>query len=266
MTPLLGNGTESPVLPPYAWNEWIITDTLSPCIDGITQVIILNPVECFVFKGHRSRGEGFSLEEATGIAAQLHGSYDHWIGRRICMRCIPRTLRDVCTELKVSRESVREMNVKRLGMAHLAARKQPTSPWDSECSRGYVQRSDRYFASQYLSKEKRERDSHEEEDRAHRGYHETWTDAADTHWFDARDSPTNLYAGAESTECRRGHPLGQGRPGEVLQAFRDAFHSAGEEQSDSALEYVLEDSSNESDDIVAYDLETSHYTTVADRE
>ena len=67
--PLLGNGTGSPVLPPYAWNERIITDTLSPSINGITQVIILNPVECFVFKGHRSRGESFSLEEATGIAA-----------------------------------------------------------------------------------------------------------------------------------------------------------------------------------------------------
>ena len=49
--PLLGNGTESPVLPPYAWKKRIITDTLSPSIDGITQVIILNPVECFVFKG-----------------------------------------------------------------------------------------------------------------------------------------------------------------------------------------------------------------------
>ena len=79
--PLLGNGTKSPILPPYVWNEWIITDTLSPSIDGITQVIILNLVECFVFKGHRSRGKGFSLEEAMGIATQLHGSYDHWIGR-----------------------------------------------------------------------------------------------------------------------------------------------------------------------------------------
>ena len=109
VTPLLGNGTESPVLPPYAWNEWIITDTLSPSINGITQVIILNPVECFVFKGCRSRGEGFSLEEAMGIATQLHGSYDHWIGRRIHMRCIPCTLRDVRTELKVARESVKRL-------------------------------------------------------------------------------------------------------------------------------------------------------------
>ena len=127
------------------------------------------------------------------------------------MRCVPCTLRDVHTELKVARESVREMNVERLGTACLPACKQPTSPWDSERSRGYVWQSDRYFASQYLSQEKRERDHREEEDRACRGYHETWTDAADTHWFDTRDSPTNLYAGAESTECRRGYPLGQGR-------------------------------------------------------
>ena len=134
--PLLGNGTKSPVLLPYAWNKHIITDTLSPSIEGITQVIILNPVECFVFKGHRSRG--ISLEEATGIATQLHVPYDHWIGRRIHMHCVPRTLRDVCTELKVARESVREMNVERLGTAHSPTHKQPASPWDSECSRGYV--------------------------------------------------------------------------------------------------------------------------------
>ena len=130
--PLLGNGTKSPVLPPYVWNERIITDTLSPSISGITQVIVLNPLECFVFKGHRSRGEGFSLEEATGIAAQLHGSYDHWIGQRIRMCCVPHSLRDVCAELKVTRESITEMNVKRLGTACSPAHKQPTSQWDSE--------------------------------------------------------------------------------------------------------------------------------------
>ena len=259
VTPLLGNGTESPVLPPYAWNERIITDTLSPSIDGIMQVIVLNPVECFVFKGRQSRGEGFSLEEATGIAAQLHRSYDHWIGRRIRMCCIPHTLKDVCTELKVTRESVREMNVERLGTACSAARKQPTSQWDSEYSRGYIRQSDQYFASQYLSQEKRERDRCEEEEHSCRGYQETWTDAADTRWFDARDSPIGSYAPAEGTECWRG-------PEEVPQALRDAFHSAQEEQSDSVPEYVLEDSGDESDDIVAYDTETSCYTTIADRE
>ena len=51
VTPLLGNGTKSPVLLLYAWNEWIITDTLSLSIDRIMQVIVLNPIECFIFKG-----------------------------------------------------------------------------------------------------------------------------------------------------------------------------------------------------------------------
>ena len=48
--------------------------------------------------------------------------------------------------------------------------------------------------------------------------------------------------------------------------FQDAFHSAQEEQSDSAPEYVLEDNSDESDDIVVYDTEASRYMTVTDRE
>ena len=50
------------------------------------------------------------------------------------------------------------------------------------------------------------------------------------------------------------------------QAFWDAFHSTWEEQSDSVPEYVLEDSGDEFDNIVVYDMETSCYTTVADRE
>ena len=54
------------------------------------------------------------------------------------MCCIPCTLRDVHTELKVTRESIREMNVERLGTACSPAHKQPTSLWDSERSRGYV--------------------------------------------------------------------------------------------------------------------------------
>ena len=128
--PLLGNSTESPVLPPYAWNKRIITDMLSPSIDAIMQVIVLNPVECFFFKGCQSRGEGFSLEEATDIATQLHGSYDHWIGQRIRMHCIACNLRDIRTQLKVVRESIREMNVERLGTARSPVRKQSTSPWD----------------------------------------------------------------------------------------------------------------------------------------
>ena len=48
----------------------------------------------------------------------------------------------------------------------------------------------------------------------------------------------------------------------VSQEFRDAFHSAREDQSDMASD---SDSETEDwDDIVAYDTETSRYTTVVD--
>ena len=77
--------------------------------------------------------------------------------------------------------------------------------------------------------------------------------------------PQGLYAHHEMPEkAGRVHPLGGGHPERVLQEFRDAFHSAREDQSDTAS-----DSNSETenwDDIVAYDTETSRYTTVADQE
>ena len=55
--------------------------------------------------------------------------------------------------------------------------------------------------------------------------------------------------------------------------FCDLFHpnlseyqSAQEEQSDSPPEYTIDDSGDESDDVVGYDLTNGHYTTRADRD
>ena len=57
------------------------------------------------------------------------------------------------------------------------------------------------------------------------------------------------------------------------QAFRDAFHpnlseyqSTQGEESDSPPEYTVDDSGDESDDVVGYDLTNRHYTTVADHD
>ena len=77
--------------------------------------------------------------------------------------------------------------------------------------------------------------------------------------------PQGLYAHRETPEkAQQGHPLGGGHPERVSQEFRYAFHSAREDQSDMASD---SDSETEDwDDIVAYDTETSRYTTVADPE
>ena len=77
-----------------------------------------------------------------------------------------------------------------------------------------------------------------------------------------------LFAGTEGQdrEHQHGYPLGRGQPDEVPQAFREAFHSAQEEQFDSAPEYMVKDSDEESNDIVMYDTEMSSFTTVANQE
>ena len=51
VTPLLGNVTDWPVLLLYVWSKQIIMDTLRSSIDGMSQVIVLNSADSFVFKG-----------------------------------------------------------------------------------------------------------------------------------------------------------------------------------------------------------------------
>ena len=89
--------------------------------------------------------------------------------------------------------------------------------------------------------------------------HEGW------HAQPGRDRPQGLYAHNETLErAPHGHPLGGGHPERVLQEFHDTFHSAREDQSDTASDSESETEVEEWDDIVAYNTETSRYTMVAD--
>ena len=98
----------SHMLPHYAWNETVIKDMLGIDIQEISDVIVLSPVECMVYSGQRSRGQGFTQVEVTEIARQIHDSHTMWIGRRVRMRCIPRTLRDAKVDLKAAKDYIRE--------------------------------------------------------------------------------------------------------------------------------------------------------------
>ena len=82
----------SHMLPHYTWNETVIKDMLGVDIQEISDVIVLSPVECMVYSGQRSRGQGFTQVEATEIARQIHDSHTMWIGHRVRMRCVLRTL------------------------------------------------------------------------------------------------------------------------------------------------------------------------------
>ena len=97
----------SHMLPHYTWNETVIKDMLGVDIQEISDVIILSPVECMVYSGQRSRGQGFTQVEATEIARQIHDSHTMWIGHRVQMHCIPRTLRDAKVDWKAAKDYVR---------------------------------------------------------------------------------------------------------------------------------------------------------------
>ena len=49
VAPTVEDGIRSHILPTYAWSERIIFNMLSPTIEDISQVVILNPMECLVF-------------------------------------------------------------------------------------------------------------------------------------------------------------------------------------------------------------------------
>ena len=105
----------SHILPHYAWNETVIKDMLGVDIQEISDVIVLSPVKCMVYSGQRSRGQGFTQAEVTEIARQIHDSHTMWIGRRVRMRCILRTLRDAKVDLKAAKDYIRECTYGRLG-------------------------------------------------------------------------------------------------------------------------------------------------------
>ena len=155
------------MLPHYAWNETVIKDMLGVDIQEISDVVVLSPVECMVYSGQRSRGQGFTQAEATEIARQIHDSHTMWIGRRVRMRCIPRTLRDAKVDLKAAKDYIRECTYGKLGTrsptrrsGDREAHRQAISPWDASRERGMVRCSDRYSADQYLRRERREGRAH----------------------------------------------------------------------------------------------------------
>ena len=49
VTPTIEDGVRLHILPTYTWTECIIFDISSPTIEDISQVLILNPMECLVF-------------------------------------------------------------------------------------------------------------------------------------------------------------------------------------------------------------------------
>ena len=80
VAPTIEDGVGSHILPTYTWTKRIIFDILSPTIEDISQVMILNSMECLVFQGCHSRGKGFTYGEALALSDIYHQETTTWIG------------------------------------------------------------------------------------------------------------------------------------------------------------------------------------------
>ena len=110
VAPTVEDGVGSHILPTYAWTERVIFDILSPTIEDISQVVILNPMECLVFRGHHSRGKGFTYGEALAFSDIYHRETTTWIGHRVKMHCIMHTLGDARGDLRMVRDQEHDKN------------------------------------------------------------------------------------------------------------------------------------------------------------
>ena len=264
VTPTIEDGVGSHILPAYAWTKCIIFDILSPTIEDISQVVILNPMECLVFRGNHSRGEGFTYGEALALSDVYHQQTTTWIGCRVKMHCIMCTLWDARGDLRMVRDQERDKTLERIW--HQYQENGEDGQSTPNHGRGYVCHADHYFAQRFLKKQPEQRpgecpvDVRDHHSQSREQGHEGW------HVQSGRDRPQGLYAHHETPErAQQGHPLGGSHPKRVPQEFCNAFHLAREEQSDTASGSESKTEVEEWDDIVAYDTETSRYTMVADQ-
>ena len=155
VAPTVEDGVGSHTLPAYVWTECIIFDILSPTIEDISQVMILNPMECLVFRGNHSRGEGFTYGEALALSDVYHQETTTWIGCRVKMHCVMHTLRDARGDLRMVRDQECDKTLERIQQQYQESEEDGQSAPNH--GRGYVRHVDCYFAHRLLKKQPEQR-------------------------------------------------------------------------------------------------------------
>ena len=112
--PSQAGGPGAYMLLPYTWTERIIWDILSNTIDHILEVKIINPMECLVFVGCRTKNQGLTFTNASAYANTLHNQTTMWVGHHVKMHCVPHTLKDTWNDLRMAKEYTRSLAEERI--------------------------------------------------------------------------------------------------------------------------------------------------------
>ena len=151
VTPTIEDGVGSHILPTYTWTEHIIFDILSPTIEDISQVVILNPMECLVFRGRHSRSKGFTYGEALALSDVYHGETTTWISCRVKMHCVMCTLRDARGDLMMVRDQECDKTLECIWQQYQES--EENGQFAPNHGRGYMHCADHYFAQRLLKKQ-----------------------------------------------------------------------------------------------------------------
>ena len=217
-------------------------------------------MECLIFRGCCSKGKGFTYGKALALSKTYHHEATTWIGHRVKMHCVICTLRDVKGDLCMVRDQERDKTLEQIWQQYQQNDK--NNPFAPAEGQGCTCCADSYYVQIFLRKEcDWKLGGHLDEVRDHHSYsrehnHERW------HIHHGKKRPQSLYDHQVTPKrAPRGHPLGGGHPKRVPQDFRDAYHSAREEQSDM-LQGSGSDSEEEFDDIVTVISFVYHHSLV----
>ena len=149
--PTVEDGARLHILPANAWMEHIIFDILSPTIEDISQVVILNPMECLIFWGCHSKGEGFTYGKALALSDTYHHETTTWIGHRVKMHCVICTFWDTRGDLCMVRDQERDKTLECIWQQYQSNHE--NDPFAPTWGRGYTHHADCYYAQRFLWKE-----------------------------------------------------------------------------------------------------------------
>ena len=226
----------------YVWADEIIRDHVSQDIPEMTQLVVLSPSGCLAFKGKRSLGEEYMGDQALKIVIRLEGHW-LWAGTKVMITACLIMLMEAQHVLVKARDFIQKQRIQKLTSpkpmvpsAVPKKKEKATKTKEPEPHCGKVCQADKYWAR-----------------KLEQGYAQhTHTQQVIYEWLESLTHPPLLntpYSSGEDTDDR-------------------PYESAIEPQSvlsDNPSPYEVTDSESEGEDVVAYDTETSHHMTVADR-
>ena len=230
----VGRPVADRALPSYAWNEELIRDHMDRAIEDISDIAVLSPTACLIFRGRRSAKEGFSTEELQQIIERINGQYI-WAGKNALVVGVAVMLAESRHILAKARHFIRTQKLQKLATPSTSLTPRDVRPSLIDAlpqGRGKGWRADKHFTKMVAANNLK--------NLQHKG--NEWMQCL----LHAATGPLSMTSDAKSRE----------------EPYKSAMDYGA--TTDASL-YEAYNSEEESDDVMAYDTETSHLTTVADR-